>query len=92
VTELLKAPVTTSVFVVILNYLFPISNVNLFQMDKRDDISRGNIQVAGVPFHLRDRVIKGFGRGSKQLGIPTGASKNIRFHMTNNHSFIACTT
>jgi len=27
------------------------------------------------PFYAQGRVVKGFGRGSKELGIPTGAEK-----------------
>jgi hypothetical protein len=33
---------------------------------------RGDQKVEGMPFFLKGKVIKGFGRGSKQLGIPTG--------------------
>lgn len=36
--------------------------------------SRGSSQAVG-PFKLEGEVIKGFGRGSKDLGIPTGQKK-----------------
>lgn len=35
-------------------------------------LERGHQKVEGMPFFLKGKVIKGFGRGSKQLGIPTG--------------------
>jgi len=35
------------------------------------DIVRGSIKVENFPFYLKGEVIRGFGRGSKQLGIPT---------------------
>jgi len=34
-------------------------------------ISRGEVQVEQFPIFLKGNVIKGFGRGSKKLGIPT---------------------
>jgi len=33
---------------------------------------RGIKKVEGLPFFLRGLVVSGFGRGSKELGIPTG--------------------
>jgi len=36
-----------------------------------NQIPRGEIVVPSLPFFFKGKVIKGFGRGSKQLGIPT---------------------
>lgn len=42
------------------------------------------------PWYMGGPVIKGFGRGSKVLGIPTGMSSSILslmyFHVTVSHS------
>jgi len=40
-------------------------------MELVNNLDRGKLGVPGLPFYLCDKVIKGFGRGSKQLGIPT---------------------
>ena len=32
----------------------------------------GKMSKNGLPFFARGLVVKGFGRGSKELGIPTG--------------------
>jgi FAD synthase len=32
-----------------------------------------NMATKGLPYFTVGKVIKGFGRGSKELGIPTGA-------------------
>lgn len=34
-------------------------------------LERGVKKILGVPFFIKGTVIKGFGRGSKELGIPT---------------------
>eukprot|EP01116_Phalansterium_solitarium_P014549 TRINITY_DN3226_c0_g1_i1.p2 TRINITY_DN3226_c0_g1~~TRINITY_DN3226_c0_g1_i1.p2 ORF type:complete len:162 (+),score=33.94 TRINITY_DN3226_c0_g1_i1:51-536(+) len=34
-------------------------------------LARGETTVDGLPFFLEGSVVKGFGRGSKELGIPT---------------------
>jgi len=39
---------------------------------KASEIKRGEDTVPSLPFFFKGPVIKGFGRGSKQLGIPTG--------------------
>jgi FAD synthase len=36
------------------------------------NVSRGSESVLGLPSFLVGTVVQGFGRGSKQLGIPTG--------------------
>jgi FAD synthase len=32
-----------------------------------------NMAMKGLPYFTVGKVVKGFGRGSKELGIPTGA-------------------
>jgi len=34
--------------------------------------SKQSQQIKGLPFYAKGKIIKGFGRGSKDLGIPTG--------------------
>ena len=43
------------------------------------NLSRGIEKVVGLPFFLVGMVVKGFGRGSKQLGIPTGINCRMLF-------------
>ncbi len=45
-------------------------------MEATNKVERGKVEVQGLPFYLCDEVVKGFGRGSKQLGIPTGKRRN----------------
>lgn len=36
------------------------------------DCERGKQHLEGMPFTLRGRVIRGYGRGRKEIGVPTG--------------------
>jgi FAD synthase len=41
--------------------------------------------MKGLPYFTAGKVVKGFGRGSKDLGIPTGALK-LRLVFLNEYS------
>lgn len=38
-----------------------------------DQVKRGETTISLTPFNVKGTVIKGFGRGSKEIGIPTGS-------------------
>ena len=48
----------------------------LYGLKPFDDLIHGIIPVI-PPLHIGGRVVKGFGRGSKELGIPTGAVQGL---------------
>jgi len=48
----------------------------------RPDIAGPDVPEAPYPIRLRGAVSKGFGRGSKDLGFPTGDSSRHILHRT----------
>ena len=48
--------------------------VNLAKFQQRLKSSSVEEIMACLPFYTQGEVVKGFGRGSKELGIPTGES------------------
>ena len=41
-------------------------------------------QPKNLPFFAKGYVINGFGRGSKELGIPTGSNLSVYSHLNSN--------
>ena len=52
---------------------------NVLAMDERE---KGRGDSAGLPFFQTGKVVKGFGRGSKEIGIPTGELFTFPRHST----------
>ena len=43
------------------------------QLDTRPLIVEPDVPISPYPIKMKGEVVQGFGRGSKELGIPTGS-------------------
>ena len=42
------------------------------------DIEKTAVRESALPFFASGEVVTGFGRGSKEIGVPTGASEHLQ--------------
>ena len=45
------------------------------------DIEKTAVRESALPYFASGEVVTGFGRGSKEIGVPTGASEHLQRHM-----------
>lgn len=38
--------------------------------------------MSSLPLYIKGPVVKGYGRGSSQLGFPTGTTINLLYHIS----------
>lgn len=66
---------------VFLLLLFAVELIMLAQLPREPAYQRGSENpVEGLPVFIKGQVVHGFGRGSKQLGIPTGNASHAHNH------------
>lgn len=51
---------------------------------RSDAILRYIMCTKNLPYFLSGSIVRGFGRGSKALGIPTGNIKRLNFYLINS--------
>ena len=56
------------------------------------DIEKTAVRESALPYFASGEVVTGFGRGSKEIGVPTGASEHLQRYSACMHMYYCVTS